>query len=517
LGRLSVFRAGFDHRAAREVAGIPPSLLDALAARSLLEEVVGHRYAMHALLQRFAAEKLASSPPDLEEMEARHGAYYATWMRQQEEALHGEGQQEALRAVGREIGNVRAAWEGAIASRRFPVVEHLLRGLGRFYDVRGWLHEGRDAFARAAGALAGEDGRALGRLLVRQAWFSFRLGLYDEARELGEKSLSLLDRTGNAGDRAFACLVLGGVADEQGEYQEARVLLEQSLALYQQAGDRWNLARTHDRLGDLARMVGDYDSARQHYEQCLALYTASGGRAGIARALNSLGSDAGTRGDYGRARAFFEQSLAICREIDDRFGIAGACHNLGNLAYVQGDYAGAKRLRQETLTICRQIGFRWGVADSLRHLGDARRKLGEYDEARHLLLESLVLKREISHQRGIVLALSSLGDLFQDTGELDQSRRYYCQALQVAQEIGALPVTLSILAGWGQLLARQDGGEPALEILAFVLHHPAAEKQTRDRAAEVYAALAPTLPSAAAAGQRGPERTLEEIVGMLLA
>ena len=517
LRQLSVFCGGFAREAARQVARATRSILAALGGQSLLREEGDGRYQMHELLRQFAAEKLAARPREEGEARARHGEYYTAFVRDRQEALWGAAQQRALGEIAREIENVRAAWQWAVAERRAGAIARALEGVYHLYSIRGWLQEGQEMLARAASTLT-EEAWLQGRLLARQAWFDFRLGCYDSARDLAERSLALLRPLDEAAEEALAHSVLGVVADEMGAYEQGRVHLEKSLALYRQADDCRGMARTLDHLGDLARMVGEYEEARQHYAQCLALCQETGDRAGLADAYNSLGSAAGIRGDYDQARTYFGQSLAICRELDDRFGIAGASHNLGSVAYVQGEYREAKDLRREALAICREIGFRWGEADSLRHLADACRRLGEYDEAQRLYKESLVLKREIGHQRGVALALNSLGKLAQVRGDPRQAREHYRRALEAATGLDSPPVLLAILSDWGKLLAQEGQREQALALLGFIQGHPAAEQQIHDQVAGLLSELRAELPpeTVAAAQERGRAWTLDGIFAQLV-
>lgn len=522
--KLSLFRGGFDHEAAWQVAGASRQALDTLAAKSLLRQSATGRYELHELLRQYAAEMLTALPQEKQETQARHGAYYAAYLHQRDSALRGQLQKGALAEIGNEIENARAAWQYALAEHDFVTTSQSLGGLFRFYDIRSWLDEGREAFTHAAAALqesteveCQEEGkRLLGRVLARQSWFCFRLGLYELAHELAQKSLATLHGLGEQREEAFARLVLGAVADEKGEYVEARALFQESQALYQAAGDRWGTAAAFEHLGDVARMVGDYEQAQQHYEQSQLLFQEIGDLDRIAGAFNSLGGIAGTLGAYDQARQYFERSLRTCREIGDRFGIVSASHNLSNVAYLQGDYAAAKQLRQETLANCREIGFRWGVASSLRHLGDVSLRLGEFEVAQNMYQESLVIQKEMGHQRDVALTLNSLGSLAQAMGAYEKAQDHYQQALRVAMEIQSAPAALAILSGWGELLAQEGKTEQSLELLTYVLCHPAAEKQTQDRVADLLAKFHPQYAhQAAGAAPKGALPTLETVAKKL--
>ena len=50
---------------------------------SVLRRVSSGRFDLHELVKQYAAEKLATDPQGLEETQARHGQYYAEWLREQ--------------------------------------------------------------------------------------------------------------------------------------------------------------------------------------------------------------------------------------------------------------------------------------------------------------------------------------------------------------------------------------------------------------------------------------------------
>jgi hypothetical protein len=86
-------------------------------------------------------------------------------------------------------------------------------------------------------------------------------------------------------------------------------------------------------------------------------------------------------------------------------------------------------------------------------------------------------------------------------------------------EIQTVPVALGILTGWGDLLARSGQPERSLELLTFVLHHPATEKQTQNWVTALLSdpKLQLSHPAATAVEQRGKAQTLEGAAAALLA
>ena len=84
------------------------------------------------------------------------------------------------------------------------------------------------------------------------------------------------------------------------------------------------------------------------------------------------------------------------------------------------------------------------------------------------------------------------------------------EALQTAREIGSISATLFGLVSAAGILARQGAEAWAAEIAALVYHHPAANQETKNRAAQLLAEAEAPLPAPvlAAARERGQTREL---------
>jgi hypothetical protein len=74
-----------------------------------------------------------------------------------QELLQGKHREKALAEIDREIENVRLAWRWLVAQERVDALEQCLETLFMFYDLRGWLKEGEEAFRLAAERLAGTE------------------------------------------------------------------------------------------------------------------------------------------------------------------------------------------------------------------------------------------------------------------------------------------------------------------------------------------------------------------------
>jgi hypothetical protein len=79
----------------------------------------------------------------------------------------------------------------------------------------------------------------------------------------------------------------------------------------------------------------------------------------------------------------------------------------------------------------------------------------------------------------------------------------------MAMDIQMPPLALDILTGMVELAAQKGEIEQALELSAFVLHHPATEQQIKDRLEPLCAELVTQVPQQVAASAQTRGQTLE--------
>lgn len=525
--RMSVFRGGFDRKAAQSVIGVSLPVLATLVDHSLLHRTASGRYQVHELLRQYGEQHLHAKAGEEAETQEAHSAYYAEFLYSRGPQLAGEAQREALEAIAVEIDNVRAAWRAAVARRRFGDIAQSLESLFAFFRTRSMFMEGAEAFGSAIETLegAGHD-TLLAEILARRASFLELLGQFDEARALLKRCLGLLpqDTPEARRVRAFALAESGTVAVRLGELVEARPMLDEALALYRDRQDLPGIAHALRWLGQIAsELDGDYRSSQRIYRECLELYRKAGDRRGVAGMLNNLSMSAGDLGEYDEAKRLLHESIAVHRELGDRYGVALALNNLGVVTRMQGDYEEAWRIFDESLAIRREVGDRFAIALVLANLGKTATYLGKYDQARQLLDSSLELHYAAGDRIGIASTLAKQGVLAARGGDAQRAKAYLLEAFQIAVESKAAPTCMQILSEIAALLASQGAaaptdGEWAAGLAAFVLRHPASDHVTREAASRLLAELEERLPPGVvtAAGERWRERRLEEVAGELL-
>ena len=234
LARLSVFQGGFSERAAARAANVTPAQLASLVDKSLVELLDDGRYTLHPTTRHYTAGKLRSMPERERNARQRHSSYYLRTMYEFEPQLtHGSDHavEGILDDIGREIGNLRAAWDWAVESGHEDGIGDALESLLIYYESRGLFEEGERELGRAAASLRrSKEGRGevLGRALTRQARMATYLGRYDQAGNLLQEALVYLGGLHAPEETARALRGLGEVAYLLGKYDEALEFIEEA-------------------------------------------------------------------------------------------------------------------------------------------------------------------------------------------------------------------------------------------------------------------------------------------------
>ena len=364
--RLSVFIGSFDLEAAEAVsradvvdgssgAAEPFDLgsIAALVQQSLLRSVqspqddagaCSPRFTMLETIREFAAERLAASG---EEPIVRHA--HAAWFLAFAETASPELTRTTAHLwfdrLDADHANLREALAWLAESGHWLDCLRLAAALGRFWEHRGHLIEGRDWLERtlepSRTADAPPDLRAMA--LIQLGFISLRLGDYDRAEACGVDARDAWRRLRNPARLAQAVYIVGAVA----EYR------------------------------------GDDALAEAQYEEALVAYREAGYAPGIAVILENLGDLSYRGGDYTRALALAEEAVASSRDSLDAGAVATPLVGVGQAAIALADGERAVAALQESLSLSRDAGFGIGVADALAGFANAAAHAGHPDRAAH--------------------------------------------------------------------------------------------------------------------------------------
>ncbi len=442
LIRLSVFAGGWTLEAAEYVCASADAtaavadwevldLLTSLVDKSLVLTEAGGtmRYRLLDTLRQYAADKREEEGGEDETVRVRrrHCDWYLARAEEAEPQLQGADQARWLNYLETEHDNLRSAldWLAAEANEESDAAEAGLRlsaALSRFWQVRGYLSEGREQLARA--------------LLARRP----------------ETHTAAVAATLSAA---------GSLAIAQGDYVAARALHEEGLRIRRELKDNPGIASSLNNLGNIASAQGDLGAARTLYEETYRLQRESGNRRAIATTLNNLGNVALEQGDYVTARTLHQDSLALCRELGDQRGVASSLNNLGLVAYAQADHATAQSLFEEGLITRRALGDKQGIALSLNNLGNIAFERGDHAAAGSLYEESLVIRRALGDIQGVALSLNNLGNVASARGDFGAAQLFHEESLAVFRESGDKPGVAYALEALAEVRSVTSGAEKA--------------------------------------------------------
>ncbi|TDB77970.1 FhaA domain-containing protein [Micromonospora sp. KC723] len=358
--------------AAAALADVSPRLarqrLTELYDRSLLEEPVAGRYAMHDLLREYAGRLAAGDPPmdrvrRLQRMLDHYliGANRATAVmfpmlrvprltparacRPPEFA----DVATAVRWVDEEQLNLQACWRHAMRHGRWAYLRQLRRHSVHALRSRAVLPSLLDLFAEDADAA---------------------------------------HRRGAPADEGDAALELGIVHRHMGAEQAADRQLRRALDCFHAARDDQQARNTLLELGSTARVRGDALRARAYLTQCLLRCRRAGDRTGEGHALVELSwLDVGER-SFDRARRRLRQALEIHRAEPNVISEANCLVALGETERRSGAPEAALPHLRRAADLSEAVGQRHNAANARANAGLALIDLDRDDEAAGELQEA---------------------------------------------------------------------------------------------------------------------------------
>ncbi len=451
--RLSVFRGGFQRKAAEQVAGATLADLAILVDKSLLRREANDRYQIHELLRQYGQEQLQADADSIKSAYQAHCDYYAEFLYQLAHPLESGDQRGALREIEAELENVRAAWQWTIQHGQVSAIQKLTQTFMVFCYYQSRYLEAANTFAQAKEVLMAQSPTkqtelVLANVLVRIGWMNIPMGNFEAAQAALIQSQALLDRweavpLNHSGTDPLPPLSI--LATIRGDFDKAIRLGEASQQANEARNHQQNLAFAHYVLTSAWLAQGDYAAARQHAQQASEVSERVGNRWFLAYCLNEWGNVARAMGDYAEAEQHFQESYQIRAAFDDPVGMAVALNLLGEMAIRQGNFLEAQQRYQQSLPIFQENNDRGGAATALNGLGQTACALEDYPTA-------------IEH---------------------------FQQALTIARNIQFLPLIYSMFISINEFLLKVGLSETALEFLLFIRDYPASDQETKDRAVQM--------------------------------
>lgn len=232
------------------------------------------------------------------------------------------------------------------------------------------------------------------------------------ARELLERSMSLLSLTKRSGLRAGVLSCEGEIHESAGENAKAMGAYERAVSSAEAAGDVEMLANALFQRGWLRGVQGEFALGLIDLRRSLALFEKEGFAEHARTALNGIASIYNRMGDHAQAVRFFEVALraqlhsgALREAVVTLFNMGRSLENLNQWDNAQKNYL-------QAMEISRQLGYARGEAYALRGLAGVHNARGEWPRSleRVAVAERLIgglpdapLRAHLALQRGIAL------------------------------------------------------------------------------------------------------------------
>jgi DNA-binding CsgD family transcriptional regulator len=326
------------------------------------------RYRLLETIRDYALSKLDAAG-EAARLRDRHLELFLARAEEAAPRLNDAYQQLWLNWLEGEHDNIRAALACALEAGRIETGLRIAIALMRFWEIRGYVHEGLAWFERLFAQA--DEGISLAvrvNALTYAAFLAFFLGNASATMSYGSEAVALAEAAGEEGKPLLA-FALGGLAagaEVMGDYQTTFAIHERAIQLLRDSSEpSFNLGMNLLVQGGTAIELGYYDTARTLLDEALTLAREAGDAVRIAFALNWFGDLACCEQNYTEAQAKYENGVALLRELGVTRDLVAPLHNLGHTCLHLGDVERAHVLFTEGMAASQNQQNRSGMAECL--------------------------------------------------------------------------------------------------------------------------------------------------------
>ena len=327
-------------------------------------------------IREYAAERLEASG-EADELRQRHADFFLALAEEAFPELKGSPG-PWLDRLEADHDNLRTVLDWLESAGRTQEALQLAGALYRFWNMRGYLLEGRDRLERLlARERAGTSARV--RALHGAAVMASSTGDPETAEKRAEEARDLARTLGDAWGEAYAVYMLGMAATEREDWSGALPFFEASLDAFRRLGDDHYVLLAMDGIAWIARMLGDRERGKRLHEETLARARASGDTGVVALQLWQLAGLANKEGRTNEALAMLREALVLNRDEGYREGIAEVLVGMASTLQSVSAPAAALALLAAAARLREEIGGGAGwVGDAIERLrGSLRDSLGD--------------------------------------------------------------------------------------------------------------------------------------------
>ena len=437
LARVSIFAGGFDLQAARNVCaidGIDPDDvaegLQALVLRSLvtLADLDGlSRFTLLETIRAYGREQLQQRD-EIELLRERHAAWFLELSEAASVELRGSDQDAWVTRLKANHDNLRAALTWFLLKGLSSDPDDGLRlaaSLQWYWQLGGYVNEGRDWLGRFLALSAGMRTRSRAHALTGAGWLAIAHGEYGQSGELLSEAIDILRSTDDRSGLATALLWSTWTMLFQGRIEDANLHVTESMRMFAELSDDWGVGTCLLGRGFIDAEVGDLDSAEAVFSECLAVLSGRGDAWGMSLAEQQLAHINYRRGNFEEARERAGYVLQHASRSADTWRRLQAHALLGEIARASGDNEAAETSCNEALELARAAGHQSLLAWGLRDMGYIALSQGDLQRADASFRESLHIFRTLGYLLGVACCLAGFAAISAAQGQYRTAARLY--------------------------------------------------------------------------------------------
>lgn len=180
------------------------------------------------------------------------------------------------------------------------------------------------------------------------------------------------------------------------------------------------------------------------------------------------------RGQLEQARQVLQDAMELTSMVDnsDAADVGILLGFLGWALYLNSQPDAGHERAKRGLAICQTANFQLGVWICFSILGEIEHGEGRYETAYHYHHEALTHAEEYQDLYGIIQSLAHLGCTCCALGKCDDALAYLRRGLTLMRTLLTLDNLFLMILGIAGVHEQRGQPDVALELLAFILHHP---------------------------------------------
>jgi predicted ATPase len=438
--RLSIFLDGgtldaieelFSRRSAQtlDVLSTLSSLVDQnMVQRRELREG-GIRFTMLETVRDYGLDGLHQEG-EFEIVQQAHALYYLKFAEKAQMHLKGAKQEEWLKTLDAELGNLRTALQWFVDHKEGELALRFCEAFGKFCGLRGYWSEERHWLQLVLDLPETSQPTAIRALVLRRAGhLAYRFRDLPAARAWFEESVRLSQQFGDQYNLVGALSGLGRVQNRENDSSSARRSLEESVTVARAYGDKWVLANALESLGSFTYSQGDIVRARRLLEESITLSRALSDKESLSRGLTTLVSIELSLDRLPQAESLAKESFRLAKKLGTEPLIALALDSLIEVALFRSQYERAQELVNQRIALAQALGDTPTILKKRLFLGEIAVEQGNPSWALPLIQESLLFFRQQADHANTGTALEILGDIELARENFEQAKTFYKEAL----------------------------------------------------------------------------------------